>query len=263
MANSYTYDPDAWHPAVAGLVAGAIAAIVAALVSLPLRSPDEIVANSLSVVIGSLILGLVSGMLWRRLRLTDNAHKVYGWTMAGAFVVTMMATSLVDVFFLDNLAPYAVPLTAIIFLTLGFLVPLLAGVTAPVWVAAIPLLVALALGIGLFGRGNVASGELSLDDLDSATPTTVTTSASTEVPQVEEPESPDVASSTSGEVTLPEDLAPATSRASYRISREGTARFGTGSMSSPKERSLAIRSYSPQPLPSERSRLSSSPETSP
>jgi len=208
MANSYTYDPDAWHPALAGLVAGAIAAIVAALVSLPLRSPDEVVANSLSVVIGSLLLGLVSGMLWRRIRLSDSALKVYGWTMAGGFAVAMMAASLVDVFVLDNVAPYAAPLAAIIFLTLGFLVPLLAGVTAPVWVAAIPVLIALGLGIGLFGRGNVASGDLSLDDIDTTT-TTVIASGVTEAPQIAEPPLPAAATELSGDVSLPADLADA------------------------------------------------------
>ena len=205
MADTYTYDPNAWHPAVAGLVAGAIAAIVAALVSLPLRSPDEIVANSLSVVIGSLVLGLASGMLWRRIRLTDSALKLYGWTMVGGFVVTMMAASLVDVFFIDDLAPYAAPLTAIIFLTLGFLVPLLAGVTAPVWIAAVPILLALALGLGLFGRGNVASGELSLDDI--ATPTTIASTGQTVAPQIEEPPSSEADDGATGEVALPGDLA--------------------------------------------------------
>jgi polyisoprenoid-binding protein YceI len=208
MANSYTYDPDAWPPTVAGLVAGAIAAIVAALVSLPLRSPDEIVANSLSIVIGSLVLGFASGMLWRRVRLADNAHKVYGWTMAGGFVVTMMAASLVDVFFLDNVTPYAAPLTAIIFLTLGFLVPLLAGVTAPVWLAAVPVLIALGLGVGLFGRGNVASGELSLDDIDAETTTTQVAGSTTDVTQTEETPSTEAISELSGDVTLPGDLAP-------------------------------------------------------
>jgi polyisoprenoid-binding protein YceI len=235
MADTYTYDPDAWHPAVAGLVAGAIAAIVAALVSLPLRSPDEIVANSLSVVIGSLVLGLISGMLWRRIRLTDGAMKIYGWTMAGGFVVTMMAASLVDVFFVDDLAPYAAPLTAIIFLTLGFLVPLLAGVTAPVWVAAVPIFIALALGLGLFGRGNVASGELSLDDL--ATPTTIASTGQTDAPQIEEPPSSDADDGVTGEVSLPEDLASSytavTGVATYTVKEnlQGLSTEGVGESS--------------------------------
>lgn len=208
MEDSYAYDPDAWHPTIAGLVAGSIAAIVAALVSLPLRSPDEIVANSLSVVIGPLVLGLTAGMLWRRLRAADNAHKAYGWTMAGGFVATMMAASLVDIFFLDNVAPYAAPLTAIIFLTLGFLVPLLAGVTAPLWVAAIPVLVALGLGVGLLGRGNVASGELSLGDLDPVTTTTVLETAAAAAPKLEGSSTPGAASDLSGEISLPTGLAP-------------------------------------------------------
>lgn len=206
MSYSYTYDPDAWHPVLAGVVAGAIAAIVAALVSLPLRSPDEVVANSLSVVVGSLVLGIIAGMLWRRLRLSDNAIKVYGWTMAGGFVVAMMAASFADVFFLDNLAPYAAPLAAIIFLTLGFLVPLLAGVTAPMWVAAIPVLIALGLGVGLFGRGNVASGELSLDDIETTT-TAATVAEDTDTAGTQETQTTEVATDLSGEIALPGDLA--------------------------------------------------------
>jgi hypothetical protein len=237
MTDSYTYDPDAWHPAIAGLVAGAIAAVVAAIVSLPLRSPDEIIANSLSVVIGSLILGAIAGMLWRKIRLTDSALKTYGWTMAGGWLVTMMTASLVDVFLLDNVAPYAAPLTAIIFLTLGFLVPLLAGVTAPVWIAAIPVLVALGLGIGLFGRGNVVTGELSLDDLSAVTTTLIATS-DTSIPQVEEPTSPDVATAPTGQLALPGDLAAnyttTTGIATYTVDEvlQGLSTEGVGQTSS-------------------------------
>lgn len=173
MSYSYTYDPDAWHPAVAGLVAGAVAAIVAALVSLPLRSPDEVVANSLTVVGVSLALGVVAGLVWRRIRVSNRAVAIFGWTMAGGFVVSMAAVTIADQVALGNLITYAAPLAAIIFITLGFLIPLLAGVTAPVWVAAIPVVIALAMGIGLFGRGNVASGELTLDDLAITTSTTM------------------------------------------------------------------------------------------
>jgi hypothetical protein len=69
------------------------------------------------------------------------------------------------------------------------------------------VLIALGLGIGLFGRGNVASGELSLDDLDTVTTTTVAASADTDVPQIEEPPAPEVASELSGDIALPGDLA--------------------------------------------------------
>ncbi len=172
--SDYSYNPDTWNPVLAGIVAGAIAAIVAALGSLPLRSPDEIIANSLTVVVASLVLGGISGLLWRRLRVNDNAVRVFGWTMAGGFVAAMAGVAIADQTALNNLVPYATPLAAVIFITLGFLTPLLSGAAAPVWVAAIPIVLALALGIGLFGSGNVASGELSLDDLDPVASTQIT-----------------------------------------------------------------------------------------
>ena len=177
MNKKYTYNPDAWHPMVAGAVAGSIAAIVAALISLPLRSPDEIVANSLSVVIVSITLGIIAGGLWRRLRATDNAQKTFAWSMVGGFFVSMLAATAVDLFVLSSLIPYAAPLAAIIFITLAFFIPLLSRVTAPVWVAAAPIIIALALGIGLFGRGNVASGALALDDLPDQTTSTLESGA--------------------------------------------------------------------------------------
>lgn len=152
MSNSYTYDPDAWHPAIAGAVSGALAAIVAGLVSLPLRNPDQVLANTLTVVLVSLGLGLVSGALWRRLRATDNAQRVFAWSMVGGFLVTMIAISIVDQTVLATLIPYATPLAVIIFITLGFFTPMLSRVTAPVWVAAVPIVIALALGAGLFNR---------------------------------------------------------------------------------------------------------------
>ena len=155
MSTSYTYNPGAWHPVLAGAVAGAVAAIVAALVSLPLRSPDEIVANTLTVVLVSIALGLVAGGLWRRIRATHNAERTFAWTMVGGFFVAMAAIALTDLFALGNLVKYATPLATIIFVTLGFFVPMLSRVTTPVWVAAIPILIALGLGVGLFGRGNV------------------------------------------------------------------------------------------------------------
>lgn len=205
MTNSYTYNPDAWHPAVAGVVAGAIAAIVAGVLSAILRSPDEIVANSLSVVIASLVLGLVAGLLWRRLRATSNARVVFGWTMAGGFIAAMFGIAVVDQTTLSNLIPYATPIAALIFITLGFLTPLLAGATAPVWIAAIPVVVALGIGVGLFGRGNVASGELTLDDLETSP--TSTTSASTLTTSPDESTPTSTTSAVSGVLTIPDDLA--------------------------------------------------------
>ena len=177
MSSDYTYDPDAWHPVVAGIVSGATAAIVGAIIAFFLRSPDEDVANSLAVVLVALAIGAVSGILWRRLRATSNAMRTYAWTIAGGFIAAMAAIVVVDQTTISGLVPYAAPVAAIIFITVGFLTPLYAGVTAPVWIAAIPIALALALGVGLFGRGNVASDALSLDDLTTASSPPVATEA--------------------------------------------------------------------------------------
>jgi hypothetical protein len=147
--SGYTYDPTTWNPILAGVVAGAIGAIVAAVLSIALESPNERYANSLSVVIISLVLGAVSGELWRRLRATSNGLRTFGWTTAGGFVAVLAAIVIADRSIAAELSPYAVPVAAVIFITLGFLTPLLDGVRAPVWLAALPVLIALGLGAGL------------------------------------------------------------------------------------------------------------------
>lgn len=208
MTSDYSYDPDTWPPVLAGAVAGAIAAIVTAVVAFFLRSPDELVANSLTVVLGAIVIGLLSGLLWRRLRAGHNARTVFGWTMVGGFVAAMLAVTLGDMFILDNLLGYAAPLTAIIFLTLGFLVPLLSTAKAPLWIAAVPILIALGVGVGLFGRGNVADGDLSLDDLPVVTTTQAAiTDTSNPVDSVTDTTQAEPAPSLSAEISVPDDLA--------------------------------------------------------
>lgn len=239
MTDQWTYDPDAWHPAIAGIVAGAVAAIVAGVLSAILRSPDEIVANSLTVVLTSLALGIVAGLLWRRLRASSRAVLAFGIAMAAGWFVAMLAVTIVDRAVLSNLIPYAAPLAAVIFITLGFLTPVFARSTAPVWVAAIPVVVALAIGVGLFGRGNVASGELSLDDLDPVTtttgadPTTTVGGGSTSTT----PTSTTTAPELSGTLSIPDDLEASytvvSGRATYSVeeSLRGLATVGVGETS--------------------------------
>jgi hypothetical protein len=154
LADTYTYNPDTWSPALAGLVAGAVGAIVAAIVGWILtgdvvENPHDYV-NSLTVVIVSLVLGLIAGMLWRRLRATDNASTMFAWTIVGGFVMTLAAILVVDQTVLSSLAPYTVPLAAIVFITLAFFTPILSRIKAPAWIAVIPVLLALAIGVGLF-----------------------------------------------------------------------------------------------------------------
>lgn len=239
--DTFTYDPDAWNPAIAGLVAGAIGAIVAGILSVVLRSPDEIVANSLSVVLASLALGVVAGLLWRRLRATANAWRSFGIAMGGGWFVAMLAVTIVDQTLLSNLIAYAAPIAAIIFITLGFLTPVLARVTAPLWVAAIPVVIALAFGIGFFGRGNVASGELTLDDLDTVTTTTsaptTTAAGAGAASTTTTPTTTTTTAGLSGTVTIPGDLAPAyrvaAGLATYSVEErlQGLATVGVGETS--------------------------------
>lgn len=156
MTDRYVYDPDTWPPALAGIVAGAVAAIVAAIIGWILTEmvvdrPHEY-TNSLTVVIIALVLGWLSGLLWRQLRATDKAQRIFAWTLAGGFAAALGALLIANqsVLGIGSLAPYAVPVAAVIFITLAFFTPLLARVTAAMWIAAIPLLLALAIGIGLF-----------------------------------------------------------------------------------------------------------------
>jgi hypothetical protein len=113
------------------------------------ENPHDYV-NSLTVVIVSLALGFIAGMLWRRLRATDNASTLFAWTLVGGGIATVAAVLIVDQTVLSSLAPYALPLVAVIFITLAFFTPIVSRVTAPTWIAAIPVLLALAIGVGLF-----------------------------------------------------------------------------------------------------------------
>ncbi len=145
--NEYTYDPNTWNPVLAGVVAGAIGAIVAAIIGLFVDSPNETYANSLVVVLAALTLGAASGALWRRLRATSNGLRTFSWTVAGGWFVAVAAIVVTDQAIVADLVPYAVPAATVIFITIGFLTPLVDGVTAPTWVAAIPILIALGLGV--------------------------------------------------------------------------------------------------------------------
>lgn len=208
MSSTYTYDPDAWHPVLAGAVAGAVAGLVGAGLTLILRSPDEIIANSLTVTVAAIVLGLLSGWLWRSIRVSRNPIRVFAWTMVGGFVVAMMAISFGHLFLLDNLVDFATPIAALIFLTLGFLIPVFSRVTAPNWIAYAVVLIAISVGIALFGRGNVASGDLSLDDLATTSSTTQTTESSpTETSGTDSSTSTTASQDLAGELAIPDDLA--------------------------------------------------------
>ena len=175
MSDDYTYDPRSLNPVLAGLAAGSVGAIAASLIALPVHTPDELVANSLTITIAALVIGALSGLLWRKIRATANAARTFAFTMVGGFVVTMMAAAIIDQTALDRFIPYAGAASLVIFLSVGLLTPAFSQAVVPAWVAFIPVVIALVVGFGLFGRGTSTSGDLSLDDL--APTTTVATAA--------------------------------------------------------------------------------------
>ena len=164
----------------AGLLAGAIAAIAAALASLPLHAPIDIVFNSVTVTVAVLVLGVISALAWNRFR---ERILWYVGLMAGLFVTVLVAAFIGDtVLALDRLVSFVVPLAAIAFGGAALLTPVLAayfdrprpddhplGLIGLSPVAA--AIIALALGIGLVGQGDAASGDLSLPPPPAATAT--------------------------------------------------------------------------------------------
>lgn len=179
MPTDYTHDPRSLNPILAGLAAGSVGAIAASLIALPVHTPDELVANSLTITIAALVIGALSGLLWRRIRATTNSTRTFALTMVGGFVITMMAAAIIDQTALDRFVPYAGAASLVIFLSIGLLTPVFARAVVPAWVAIIPVVLALIVGLGLFGRGTSTSGDLSLDDLETTT-TVATAAASTE-----------------------------------------------------------------------------------
>ena len=161
MPSEYRYDPDALNPWLAGLAAGAVGAIAGTVLAFSLLSPDEVIANSVTVTAGALLVGLASGWLWRRVRATSNGLATFRWALVGAFVVTLVAVAIVDQVAISRLIPYGTPIDAVIFVSVGLLTPYLAAHHWPVWTVAVLVAIALAMAVGLFGRGNVESGDLN------------------------------------------------------------------------------------------------------
>ena len=151
-----------------GLLTGSVAAILAALLSLPLRSPDDAFFNTASVTIGALLVGLVAGILRARLRARLPARTFA--LIWGAAFVAVLAGLVAGETFLQRMIEFGVPLALVIFAVTGGLTsyltdhPLGLPTVAPFGAAA----VAIALGLGLAGQGDAASGRLELPSAPTA-----------------------------------------------------------------------------------------------
>ena len=147
----------------AGIIAGSVAAVAASLLSLPLRSPDDILLNSGSVTVGSLVAGVAGGVLWRLAAGSRRRVLVFAALWAAGFAA-VVAVSVIGETWLDHLARFALPLAAVVFALIGVLTPVLDRTPiARSWlVLAGAVGVALAVGIGLAGQGDQESGRLEL-----------------------------------------------------------------------------------------------------
>ena len=150
---------------LAGLTAGAVAAIIAALVSLPLHSPVDSVFNSATVAVACLVLGLISGVLYRRLG--ERPLLING--MLGVLFVIVLVVAFVGNTLLDRFLSFVLPLAAIAFVVCAMLTPVLAsyfnrpGIGWKSWApASVAVIAALVVGFGLITQGDAESGELSL-----------------------------------------------------------------------------------------------------
>ena len=146
-----------------GVTVGSISAIPAALVSLPLRSPDDILLNSATVVIGAVITGIAAGVIWRVLSNHRNRLFVFTILWAIGFISAGLAAVAGETQ-LDNFLTFILPLEAIVFSVTGLLTVLIsrAKVALQWWKTLAAVVIALTVGIALAGQGDEESGRLEL-----------------------------------------------------------------------------------------------------
>lgn len=193
------------QPALQGLAVGATTGLVAAALSIPLRSPDPILMNTLTVVVGALIVGIIGSVLNNRItarmlesqnrpnslrkkrsgakakrdaerarhrieEATRQAKKDLWRAMGIGFLIVLVGLIALQVAFLDNMITFGAPLAAIIFFGTAYLLTSLGGVAVPqTALIALPV-IALAVGVGFQCLTDVESGDLALDDLGTDTP---------------------------------------------------------------------------------------------
>ena len=191
-------------PILAGVFAGAVGAIVASLVSLPLRSPDDLLANTASVTIVALVLGIATGVIWRRLHGSPGGRRRLLLYAAGGFVGAIVVLAILEAAVLDRFISFGVPLAAIIFAALGILPPIFTNATMPRWTPLAAVVLAMLLGGFLASYGDDESGDLSLDDLPVVT---ATAAPATTAGPAATTSAPDTTTTAGGEMNIPGDLA--------------------------------------------------------
>jgi len=150
MAEDYIYDPSTLSPTMAGLAAGSVGAIAASLISLPVNSPNDTVANPLTVTVVALILGVLSGLVWRRVRATPNGSRNFVIAMVAGLVVILSTLAIIEWTAGGGWFNYLALIVSIIFLSVILLTPVISRAVAPFWAAMIPVALAIVVAVGLF-----------------------------------------------------------------------------------------------------------------
>lgn len=147
----------------AGLIAGSVAAVAASFVSLPLRSPNDLLFNSVTVSVAAIALGIAAGVAWSRLADTRRPALYFSLLLAATLILFTLTSLLLDAF-LERSFTFSVPPAATAVVIVGVIVPLLDRSAAGpnLWAMLAALGIAAAVGIGLAGRGDEESGRLSL-----------------------------------------------------------------------------------------------------
>ena len=150
MAEDYKYDPRTLSPTVSGLAAGSVGAIAASLISLPVTSPNDNVANPLTITIVAMIFGALSGMVWRRVRATTNGGRTFVIAMIGGLLVVISALAIIEWTAGGGWFTYSALIVGVIFLSVILLTPAISRAVAPIWAALIPVVLAVIVAVSLF-----------------------------------------------------------------------------------------------------------------
>lgn len=150
-------------PLRAGIVVGSIGAIASSLANLPLEAPTDTLFNAATVSAGSLLAGLVAGLLWRALASCPRRPTLFAVTLVITFIIVAAAATTADSQ-VDRVKSYIVPLAAINLFIIGLLTPLASRKlrSTPIWLAPTLLIAALIIGGALAGQGDARSGTLKL-----------------------------------------------------------------------------------------------------
>ena len=147
----------------AGLLVGSVAGVVGALVSLPLESPHDGLLNTGSVVLAVLGTGLIAAQVWRALPI-DRMRLWMFLALSSATFGIVSAFAVIADSQIDRVVSFIMPLAAI---TIGITAAGIVFLSRQErllrwWVVVLALVITLAVGAGLAGKGDQESGRLEI-----------------------------------------------------------------------------------------------------